>query len=184
MLLSLLDNQIGQKNIEGAVKTPITREKALMVIKDAFISAAERDTSTGDGIIINIITKNGIESEIFALRKDWKPGLPVHHCVFCRIFYFFFFRQNKKSISREKSNDTSNQCNRNRHFFPGPIYTFQFLLPMGFSADTLTEILVSCQMFVIISFKFNSYTVIDNLKREVRANNGKNIQAPWSMCLA
>jgi len=70
MLLSLLDNQIGQKNIEGAVKTPITREKALMVIKDAFISAAERDTSTGDGIIINIITKNGIESEIFALRKD------------------------------------------------------------------------------------------------------------------
>jgi 20S proteasome subunit beta 6 len=41
-----------------------------MVIKDSFISAAERDTSTGDGVIINIITKAGIEVMHFPLRKD------------------------------------------------------------------------------------------------------------------
>lgn len=48
----------------------ITKEDALRVIKDSFISAAERDTSTGDGIIINIITESGIEVEHFSLRKD------------------------------------------------------------------------------------------------------------------
>ena len=70
MLQSLLDNQIGLKNMQGVVPSNITKEKALTVIKDSFISAAERDTSTGDGIIINIITKSGIEVEHFALRKD------------------------------------------------------------------------------------------------------------------
>ena len=70
MLQSLLDNQIGLKNMQGVVPSNITKEKALTVIKDSFISAAERDTSTGDGIIINIITKSGIEVEHLALRKD------------------------------------------------------------------------------------------------------------------
>ena len=56
--------------MKGGVAPNITKEKALTVIKDSFISAAERDTSTGDGIIINIITKSGIEVEHFALRKD------------------------------------------------------------------------------------------------------------------
>ena len=70
MLQSLLDNQVGMKNIHNAEQVPITKEKALMVIKDSFISAAERDTSTGDGIIINIITKSGVSVEHFALRKD------------------------------------------------------------------------------------------------------------------
>lgn len=70
MLQPLLDNQIGLKNMKGEVAPNITKEKALTVIKDSFISAAERDTSTGDGIIINIITKSGIEVEHFALRKD------------------------------------------------------------------------------------------------------------------
>ena len=70
MLQPLLDNQVGLKNMKGGVAPNITKEKALTVIKDSFISAAERDTSTGDGIIINIITKSGIEVEHFALRKD------------------------------------------------------------------------------------------------------------------
>ena len=38
--------------------------------KDSLISAAERGTSTGDGIIINIITKSGIGVEQSAPRKD------------------------------------------------------------------------------------------------------------------
>lgn len=70
MLQPLLDNQIGLKNMKGEISPNITKEKALTVIKDSFISAAERDTSTGDGIIINIITKAGIEVELFGLRKD------------------------------------------------------------------------------------------------------------------
>jgi 20S proteasome subunit beta 6 len=74
MLQSLLDNQVGLKNMAGPVPPvnppAITKEKALTVIKDSFISAAERDTSTGDGIVINIITKSGIEVEHFPLRKD------------------------------------------------------------------------------------------------------------------
>ena len=69
MLQPLLDNQVGLKNMKGGVAPNITKEKALTVIKDSFI-AAERETSTGDGIIINIITKSGIEVEHFALRKD------------------------------------------------------------------------------------------------------------------
>jgi len=70
MLQPLLDNQVGLKNMAGTIPTNITKENALRVIKDSFISAAERDTSTGDGIIINIITKSGIEVEHFSLRKD------------------------------------------------------------------------------------------------------------------
>jgi len=70
MLQPLLDNQVGLKNMEGKLPSNITKENALRVIKDSFISAAERDTSTGDGIIINIITKSGVEVEHFALRKD------------------------------------------------------------------------------------------------------------------
>lgn len=70
MLQPLLDNQVGLKNMKGGVLPNITKEKALMVIKDSFISAAERDTSTGDGVIINIITKSGVEVMHFPLRKD------------------------------------------------------------------------------------------------------------------
>jgi 20S proteasome subunit beta 6 len=70
MLQPLLDNQVGLKNMKGELLPNITKEKALMVIKDSFISAAERDTSTGDGVIINIITKAGIEVLHFPLRKD------------------------------------------------------------------------------------------------------------------
>jgi 20S proteasome subunit beta 6 len=70
MLQPLLDNQVGLKNMKGELLPNITKEKALMVIKDSYISAAERDTSTGDGVIINIITKAGIEVMHFPLRKD------------------------------------------------------------------------------------------------------------------
>lgn len=70
LLQPLLDNQIGFKNMRNVAESPISLERALGIIKDVFISAAERDIYTGDGIIINIITKDGIKEETFELRKD------------------------------------------------------------------------------------------------------------------
>lgn len=70
LLQPLLDNQIGYKNQEGVEPKPLTMEKALLVLKDVFISAAERDIYTGDGISIKIITKDGIRNLSFPLRKD------------------------------------------------------------------------------------------------------------------
>lgn len=70
LLQPFLDNQVGLKNMANVKKEPITVERAVSVIKDAFISAAEREVHTGDSIIINIIDKNGIREEKFALRKD------------------------------------------------------------------------------------------------------------------
>ncbi|KAG7189786.1 hypothetical protein KM043_017448 [Ampulex compressa] len=70
LLQPLLDNQIGYKNQEGVEHVPLTQEKALAVVKDVFISAAERDIYTGDGISIKILTKDGVKDYSFALRKD------------------------------------------------------------------------------------------------------------------
>ena len=49
---------------------PLSREKAVMLVKDVFISATERDIYTGDSLLIKIITKDGVETEVFQLRKD------------------------------------------------------------------------------------------------------------------
>lgn len=70
LLQPLLDNQIGQKNMEKVPVQILTEEKALAVLKDVFISAAERDIYTGDSVFINILTKNGIKKETFELRRD------------------------------------------------------------------------------------------------------------------
>lgn len=70
LLQPLLDNQVGLKNMQNVKETPVSLERALSIVKDVFISAAERDIYTGDGIILNIITKDGIKEETFDLRKD------------------------------------------------------------------------------------------------------------------
>lgn len=70
LLQPLLDNQIGLKNMQNIKEEPLPLEKALAIMKDVFISAAERDIYTGDSIKINVITKDGIKEESFELRKD------------------------------------------------------------------------------------------------------------------
>ncbi|CAH1786130.1 unnamed protein product [Owenia fusiformis] len=70
MLQPLLDNQIGFKNQIGVDQTPLTKEKAIFLVKDVFTSAAERDIYTGDQLIINVITKDGTRTEYFPLRRD------------------------------------------------------------------------------------------------------------------
>ena len=57
-------------NQQGVEKTPLTLEKAVNLVKDVFISAAERDIYTGDGIVMDIVTKGGIRRESFPLRRD------------------------------------------------------------------------------------------------------------------
>uniref|UniRef100_A0A674D2N5 Proteasome subunit beta n=1 Tax=Salmo trutta TaxID=8032 RepID=A0A674D2N5_SALTR len=70
MLQPLLDNQIGFKNMEGVQHLPLNQEKAVQLVKDVFISAAERDVYTGDALRICIVTKEGIKEETVPLRKD------------------------------------------------------------------------------------------------------------------
>ncbi|KAI3390051.1 hypothetical protein SNEBB_009580 [Seison nebaliae] len=70
LLQPLLDNQIGMKNQIGEEKKPISIEKGLALIKDVFVSATERDIHTGDSLLINIITKDGMKQEKMDLRKD------------------------------------------------------------------------------------------------------------------
>lgn len=70
LLQPLLDNQIGQKNMQNVTQQPLSQEKAIAILKDVFIAAAERDIYTGDSVSINILTKNGIKKESFDLRRD------------------------------------------------------------------------------------------------------------------
>jgi len=70
LLQPLLDSQIGLKNMAVKPTAPLTVEKALQITKDVFTSAAERDIKCGDGVIIRIITKDGIKEETFKLRFD------------------------------------------------------------------------------------------------------------------
>ena len=52
------------------MKEPITKEKAVSLVKDVFISAAERDIYTGDGLQVHVISAEGIETELIPLRRD------------------------------------------------------------------------------------------------------------------
>ncbi|EDW94820.1 proteasome subunit beta type-1 [Drosophila teissieri] len=72
LLQPVLDNQIGHKNMNlaDADKIKLTKERAVSVASDTFISAAERDIYTGDSVLINIITKDGIEVRTLTLRQD------------------------------------------------------------------------------------------------------------------
>jgi len=70
MLQSFLDNQIGQKNLKEKCLGELTKERCIQLIKDIFISAAEREIEVGDGVMIHVITKDGVENELFPLRRD------------------------------------------------------------------------------------------------------------------
>ena len=73
LISSIKPPQVGLKNMEGADKTPISMEKvvfkisinetisiikslqAINIIHDVFISAAEREIHTGDGISLKVL---------------------------------------------------------------------------------------------------------------------------------
>jgi 20S proteasome subunit beta 6 len=70
LLQPFLDSQIGQLNMKVKPTEKLTEAKAIQVIKDVFISAAERDIMTGDGVHLQIITKDGVREETMELRRD------------------------------------------------------------------------------------------------------------------
>ena len=75
LLQPLLDSQVGMKNqgsfaLNKSYTVSLSKEKVVALIKDAFTAAGERDIYTGDAVVINIITKEGVQVEHFALRKD------------------------------------------------------------------------------------------------------------------
>lgn len=70
LLQPLLDNQIGLKNQTGVERVPLTKEFVVKLVKDVFTSAGERDIYTGDEVEIKIITKDGVATERFSLRRD------------------------------------------------------------------------------------------------------------------
>ena len=51
-------------------RVPLSKEEVVKIVKDGFISAAERDIYTGDSVVVNIITKDGVQVERYPLRKD------------------------------------------------------------------------------------------------------------------
>jgi 20S proteasome subunit beta 6 len=70
LLQPLLDNQIAHLNMQIKPEEPLSLAMAKGIIKDVFISAAERDIYTGDGILLKIVTKDGVVEETLKLRHD------------------------------------------------------------------------------------------------------------------
>ena len=68
-VIPLLDNVIGHRNRTDE-KRDLPKEEVIELVKDAFISAGERDIYTGDQVEISVITKDGIETTTFALKAD------------------------------------------------------------------------------------------------------------------
>lgn len=60
----------GYKNMENIEQKPLSREKAMQLVIDAFISAAERDITTGDNVLIHVIDATGVKEHQFPLRRD------------------------------------------------------------------------------------------------------------------
>ena len=72
LMQPFLDNQVGQKNMEGVDKEKfeLSLDDAIKITKDVLTSATERDINSGDGIHLCVITKDGIREEKIDMRKD------------------------------------------------------------------------------------------------------------------
>jgi 20S proteasome subunit beta 6 len=68
-IMPILDNLIGHKNRLDK-KKPLSAEEVVAIVKECFVVVAERDIYTGDSVEIKVISKEGIVSEQFQLKKD------------------------------------------------------------------------------------------------------------------
>lgn len=62
--------QVGFKNLPKEARVQLSKEQVVKIVKDGFISAAERDIYTGDEVVVNIVTKDGVQVERYPLRRD------------------------------------------------------------------------------------------------------------------
>uniref|UniRef100_M4C6G3 Proteasome subunit beta n=1 Tax=Hyaloperonospora arabidopsidis (strain Emoy2) TaxID=559515 RepID=M4C6G3_HYAAE len=69
LMIPLLDNLV-EHDTRSDPKKELTLLETKDIIKDAFITAGERDIYTGDSVEIWTIKASGIDSETFALKKD------------------------------------------------------------------------------------------------------------------
>ncbi|RNA26985.1 proteasome subunit beta type-1 [Brachionus plicatilis] len=75
LIQPLLDSQLGQKNqgsfeLNRSYTVKMSKEEVVALVKDIYTSATERDIYTGDAVFINVITKDGVVTEHFKLRRD------------------------------------------------------------------------------------------------------------------
>jgi 20S proteasome subunit beta 6 len=66
LLQPLLDSKI----TKNPRRDLVTFEESLVLVRDAFASAAETDVKTGDSIEIYVLRKGSVERELFPLRHD------------------------------------------------------------------------------------------------------------------
>mmetsp|Transcript_19233 Transcript_19233/g.40203 ORF Transcript_19233/g.40203 Transcript_19233/m.40203 type:complete len:267 (-) Transcript_19233:56-856(-) len=69
LIIPLLDNIVGHKNRTDDVPE-LTLEETIELMKDAFVTAGEREITVGDTLELFIITKDGTRVERFDLKKD------------------------------------------------------------------------------------------------------------------
>jgi 20S proteasome subunit beta 6 len=68
-IIPLLDNVIGNRN--RLQETPaLPASEVVEIMKDAFLSAGERDIYTGDQVEIMIVTATNVQMTTFALKAD------------------------------------------------------------------------------------------------------------------
>jgi len=70
LIQPFLDNQIQRQHIQNDTPPKLTRERARQLAVDAFVSACERETNTGDAVCITIVDKDGLHEEVLPLRRD------------------------------------------------------------------------------------------------------------------
>jgi len=68
-LIPLMDNVITHKN-RNDENRPLSAEEVVEIVKDAFVTAGERDIYTGDSVEIMVIRKSGITKTSFQLKAD------------------------------------------------------------------------------------------------------------------
>jgi 20S proteasome subunit beta 6 len=68
-VIPFLDNVIGNRNRQED-KPVLPASEVVEILKDAFLSAGERDIYTGDQVEIMIVTASGIQTQLFALKAD------------------------------------------------------------------------------------------------------------------
>jgi len=69
LIIPLLDNVIDNKNRLDE-RPDLDAEEVVEIVKDAFITAGERDIYTGDAVEIMVLRQEGIEKITFDLKKD------------------------------------------------------------------------------------------------------------------